>query len=81
VLRDAGGLSYDVVRAFAGVRARLGWPPAATLKDFRHVFAPGRDAAEACTHPKRLSNAYQRVLRGEYAPVAAAIRTRLAVTG
>ncbi|MFO0850792.1 MAG: hypothetical protein U0871_19880 [Gemmataceae bacterium] len=40
VLRDAGGLTYDDIgRAFGRVAGRLGWPAAATLKDFRHLFA------------------------------------------
>lgn len=40
VLREAGGLRYDDVEAaFRGVAGRLGWPAAATLKDFRHLFA------------------------------------------
>ncbi len=40
LLRDAGGLTYDdIERAGGRVRRRLGWPAAATLKDFRHLFA------------------------------------------
>jgi integrase len=39
VLRDAGGLTYDhVAREFRAVAGRLGWPAAATPKDFRHLF-------------------------------------------
>jgi integrase len=38
VIRDAGGLTYKVIQnEFAGVARRLGWPAAATLKDFRHA--------------------------------------------
>jgi hypothetical protein len=38
--REAGGLSYDEVEAeFQGLRRRLEWPAAATLKDLRHLFA------------------------------------------
>lgn len=40
LLRQAGGLEYDEIhRAFRRIRRRLGWPAAATLKDFRHLFA------------------------------------------
>jgi integrase len=40
VLREAGAMSYDdVEQEFRGVARRLKWPPAATLKDFRHLFA------------------------------------------
>jgi integrase len=40
VFRDAGGLDYDHVQGeFAKLARGLGWPPAATLKDLRHLFA------------------------------------------
>ena len=40
ILHEAGGLRYDDIEAaFRRVAGRLGWPPAATLKDFRHLFA------------------------------------------
>ena len=40
LLKQAGGLTYDQVAAEFGTLARkLGWPPAATPKDFRHLFS------------------------------------------
>ena len=40
LLQEAGGLSYDhIEQEFRRVARRLGWPAAATLKDFRHAFA------------------------------------------
>lgn len=40
LLRDAGCLSYDDINnEFKRIAKRLGWPKAATLKDFRHLFA------------------------------------------
>jgi hypothetical protein len=39
VLRGAGGIDYDFIEGEFGKIARgLGWPPQATLKDFRHHF-------------------------------------------
>ncbi len=40
IIRDAGGLTYDLINGeFHRVARRLGWPKAASLKDFRHLFA------------------------------------------
>ena len=37
---DAGGIAYgEIEKAFHRVGRELGWPPAATVKDFRHLFA------------------------------------------
>ena len=37
---DAGGIAYgDIEKGFHRVGRKLGWPPAATVKDFRHLFA------------------------------------------
>lgn len=39
LLRDSGGLTYDhIEHEFRKIAARLDWPAAATLKDFRHLF-------------------------------------------
>ena len=39
VIRDAGGLTYDLIQGeFKVLAYRLNWPAAATLKDFRHLF-------------------------------------------
>lgn len=40
VLRDTGAIGYDQIeQEFRTLAKRLAWPPAATLKDFRHLFA------------------------------------------
>ncbi len=40
LIRDAGGLTYEQINnEFHRVAKPLGWPSAATLKDFRHLFA------------------------------------------
>jgi len=40
VIRDAGGLSYDVISGeFRRVARQLQWPASATLKGLRHLFA------------------------------------------
>lgn len=40
LVRDAGGLNYDLIDGeFRRVARKLKWPTAATLKDFRHLFA------------------------------------------
>ncbi|MBM4072099.1 MAG: hypothetical protein FJ271_24710 [Planctomycetes bacterium] len=40
LIRKAGGLNYDhIEQEFRGLATQLRWPPAATLKDFRHLFA------------------------------------------
>lgn len=37
---DAGGIAYgEIEKGFHRVGRELGWPPAATVKDFRHLFA------------------------------------------
>ncbi len=42
LMRDAGQLGYDHVEdEFQQLARRLEWPPAATLKDFRHLFSTG----------------------------------------
>jgi integrase len=66
VLRDAGGLRYDHIEGeFSGLARRLGWPAAATLKDFRHLFCTGLENAGVPEH-------YRRYLMG-HAPGRAAI--------
>jgi hypothetical protein len=40
LLRDAGALRYDhIENEFRRLAQHLEWPPAATLKDFRHLFS------------------------------------------
>lgn len=40
VLRDAGAITYDQIEhEFRKIAGPLGWPRAATLKDFRHLFS------------------------------------------
>jgi len=40
LVHKAGGISYDQVeQEFRALASRLKWPSAATLKDFRHLFA------------------------------------------
>ncbi|MCA9252016.1 MAG: hypothetical protein R3E58_02865 [Phycisphaerae bacterium] len=40
IIRDAGGLTYDLINGeFHRIARQLGWPKTATLKDFRHLFA------------------------------------------
>jgi hypothetical protein len=40
VLRDAGAIAYDhLEHEFHALARQLGWPPAATPKDLRHLFA------------------------------------------
>ena len=42
LMRDAGQLGYDHIEdEFRQLATRLEWPPAATLKDFRHLFSTG----------------------------------------
>jgi hypothetical protein len=54
VVRDAGGIGYDHVEGeFAGLARRLGWPAAATLKDFRHHYATGLENAGVPEHSRR----------------------------
>lgn len=39
IVRDAGGLTYDLIHGeFTSVARHLNWPATATLKDFRHLF-------------------------------------------
>lgn len=39
VIKDAGGLTYKCIEGeFKRVAKKLGWPAAATMKDFRHLF-------------------------------------------
>jgi hypothetical protein len=58
VFRDAGGLTYDHVQGEFGRLARgLGWPPAATVKDLRHLFATTMN--NAC-----MPEAYRKYLMG-----------------
>lgn len=66
LIRDAGGLNYDVVEAeFAQLARGLKWPPKATLKDLRHLFATTMNNA-AMPEP------FRRYLMGQ-APGRAAI--------
>jgi hypothetical protein len=66
VLCEAGALRYDDVEQEFGALARqLNWPPQATLKDLRHLFATAMNNAS-------LPEAYRRYLMG-HAPGKAAI--------
>lgn len=66
VLGEAGGLRYDhVEQEFGTLARRLGWPPAATMKDLRHLFATTLGNAA-------MPEGYRRYLMGQ-APGQAAI--------
>jgi hypothetical protein len=66
LLRDAGGLSYDLIeQEFSVLARRLNWPRSATLKDLRHLFATTMNNAA-------MPEAYRRFLMGQ-APGKAAI--------
>jgi integrase len=66
VLHDAGGLTYDHVEdEFRQLAGRLGWPPAATVKDLRHLFATAMNNANQ-------PEAYRQYLMG-HGPGRAAI--------
>ena len=68
VLRDGGGLNYDQIEhEFRAVAQPLGWPPAATLKDFRHLFS-------SCLENSGVSLYYRRYLMGQ-SPGRTAITT------
>ena len=68
VLRDAGGLNYDQIEhEFRALACTLGWPPAATLKDFRHLFS-------SCLENSGVSLYYRRYLMGQ-SPGRTAITT------
>jgi hypothetical protein len=59
VLREAGALTYDDVEGeFTALARRLGWPPAATVKDLRHLFASAMN--DAC-----MPEAYRKYLMGQ----------------
>jgi hypothetical protein len=59
LVREAGGLTYDhIEQEFHGVAGRLRWPNAATLKDFRHVFATMLGGTP-------MSEAYKKYLMGQ----------------
>lgn len=46
LLKEAGQLTYDHVHGeFDQLAAKLGWPPKATLKDFRHLFSTSLENA------------------------------------
>lgn len=46
LLAGTGQLTYDHIRSeFSKLARRLGWPPAATVKDFRHLFATNLENA------------------------------------
>jgi hypothetical protein len=66
VLREAGGLNYDHVQGeFSALADHLRWPPRATLKDLRHLFATTLNNAS-------MPEAYRRYLMGQ-APGKAAV--------
>jgi integrase len=59
LIRSAGGMSYhNIDDEFQHVRRRLGWPPAATLKDFRHLFS-------TCLENAGMPQYYRRYLMGQ----------------
>jgi hypothetical protein len=67
VLAEAGGLGYDHVEGeFRRLAGALGWPAAATLKDFRHLFAT--TLANAA-----LPEGYRRYLMGQTPGKAATV--------
>ncbi len=58
LMKDAGQLSYDHVEdEFQQLARRLRWPAAATLKDFRHLFA-------TCLQNTGMPEFYRRYLMG-----------------
>lgn len=58
LMKDAGQLSYDHVEdEFKQLARRLRWPPTATLKDFRHLFA-------TCLQNTGMPEFYRRYLMG-----------------
>lgn len=57
-MKDAGQLSYDhAEQEFQQLARRLRWPAAATLKDFRHLFA-------TCLQNTGMPEFYRRYLMG-----------------
>jgi hypothetical protein len=65
VLGEAGGINYDCIEnEFSGLAASLGWPKAATLKDFRHLFLTMLSNAG-------LAEPYRQYLAGQAQSVAA----------
>jgi len=63
---DAGGLNYDhIEHEFAQIKAKLGWPAEATLKDFRHLFS-------TCMENAGMPEFYRKFLMGQ-SPGRAAI--------
>jgi hypothetical protein len=74
LLRDAGGLNYDDVEGeFRRLAGRLGWPRAATLKDFRHLFATAMNDAG-------MPDAHRRYLLG-HSPGRAAVAAYTHLSG
>jgi len=66
VLRDADALDYDQIEGeFGKLAVELGWPPSATLKDLRHLFATTLNNAG-------VPDGYRRYLMG-HSPGKAAI--------
>jgi integrase len=58
LLKEAGGLTYDDIEGeFKKLAGKLGWPPAAALKDLRHLFATSLAAAG-------MSEPYRKYLMG-----------------
>jgi len=54
VFRDAGAIDYDAIqREFRRITRRLGWPPQATLKDFRHLFSTAMANGGMPEHERR----------------------------
>jgi hypothetical protein len=66
LLKEAGGVGYDrIQQEFGGLARKLGWPAAATLKDFRHLFCTTLGNAA-------MPEAYRRYLMG-HSPEKAAV--------
>jgi integrase len=59
IFREAGGINYDqIVTEFGKLAAQLDWPPSATLKDFRHLFA-------TCLENTGMPEHYRQFLMGQ----------------
>ncbi len=54
MMRDAGALTYDrIADEFHQITRQLGWPRAATMKDFRHLFATAMANGGMSEHERR----------------------------
>jgi integrase len=59
LIRDAGGMNYDYIQhEFQSIARKLSWPPAATLKDFRHLFS-------TCLENSGVPEFYRRYFMGQ----------------